>query len=742
MKNLFYFITAAVVLFAAAAFVTPQTSTYKGSFFVQDKDITITGTVRDNNGNPLMGASVLEKGTQRGAMTDIDGKYSLNVTNDKAIIVFSYIGFTPREIQLGKSQILDVIMTVSTTLEECIVVGYTKETASKEYPVTTTAEKFQKNRRQNKKIFDALSGKVTGVRIQKDDEVIQDSRSETKNYDVDGKKNQKSPTPPAPQTLQVAPPPPPNTTTPKQMVKADEPKPAPAPQPTPPVSMASGDVKKPKTAIETGATTIKMDTLLDYAAERYEEIYENPFLAATKTPLSTFSIDVDAAAYSNMRRFVNNGALPPKDAVRIEEMINYFNYDYPEPKGEHPFEIITEIADCPWQKGHKLLHIGLQGKRIAKADLPATNLVFLIDVSGSMNSSNKLPLLQQSLNLLIDNLRQNDFVSIVVYAGAAGVVLNPTNGSDKPGIKAAINRLQAGGSTAGGAGIELAYNMARKNFIRGGNNRVILATDGDFNVGVSNDDALVKLIEKERESGVFLTVLGFGMGNYQDAKMQKLADKGNGNHAYIDNIDEAKKVLINEFGGTIFAIAKDVKLQLEFNQEQVKGYRLIGYENRLLADKDFDDDTKDAGELGAGHTVTALYEIIPANYQTPYIVDTDQSRVDLEPATAFSGQSNELVHIKFRYKEPDGKKSKLLEKGAVDMNIPWEKSSDNFRWSAAVAEFGLLLRDSKYQGASSWNGLKKMAENAKGKDTNGYRAEMIRLVEDATILAKKPMAGK
>lgn len=741
MKNLFYFITATVVLFAAVAFVTPQTSTYKGSFFVQDKDITITGTVRDNNGNPLMGASVLEKGTQSGSMTDIDGKYSLNVTHDKAIIVFSYIGFTSQEIQLGKSQILDVVMTGSTTLEECIVVGYARETASKEYPVTTTAEKVQKNRRQNKKDIEALSEKTTGVRVQEDDEVIQDFRSETKNYDVDGEKIQKSPTPPAPQTLQVAPPPP-NTTTPKQMVKAEEPKSAPAPQPAPPVSIANGDVKKPKTVVEPGASTIKMDTLMDYAAERYEEIYENPFLTATKTPLSTFSIDVDAAAYSNMRRFVNNGALPPKDAVRIEEMINYFNYDYPEPKGEHPFEIITEVADCPWQKGHKLLHIGLQGKRIAKADLPATNLVFLIDVSGSMNSSNKLPLLQQSLNLLVDNLRQNDFVSIVVYAGAAGVVLNPTNGSDKPGIKAAINRLQAGGSTAGGAGIELAYNMARKNFIQGGNNRVILATDGDFNVGVSNDDALVKLIEKERESGVFLTVLGFGMGNYQDAKMQKLADKGNGNHAYIDNIDEAKKVLINEFGGTIFAIAKDVKLQLEFNQEQVKGYRLIGYENRLLADKDFDDDTKDAGELGAGHTVTALYEIIPANYQTPYIVDTDESRVDLKPTTVFPGHSNELVHIKFRYKEPDGKKSKLLEKGAVDMNIPWEKSSENFRWSAAVAEFGLLLRDSKYQGTSSWNSLKKMAENAKGKDANGYRAEMIRLVEDATILAKKPIAGK
>ncbi|HRF41540.1 MAG TPA: VWA domain-containing protein, partial [Saprospiraceae bacterium] len=344
--------------------------------------------------------------------------------------------------------------------------------------------------------------------------------------------------------------------------------------------------------------------------EDYSPIAENRFHKATDTPLSTFSIDVDAASYSNMRRFLKNGQMPPADAVRIEEMINYFDYQYPQPTGEHPFEVVAEMSECPWQPEHRLLHIGLKGREIATDKLPPSNLVFLIDVSGSMDSPNKLPLLQSAFRLLVNQLRPQDKVAMVVYAGAAGLVLEPTDGNDKQKILEALQRLQAGGSTAGGAGIRLAYDVARQHFVKGGNNRVILATDGDFNVGASSDADMVRLIEEERKSGVFLTVLGFGMGNYKDNKMQQLSNAGNGNHAYIDDIDEAKKVLVEEFGGTLFTIAKDVKIQIEFNPAQVAGYRLIGYENRLLNKEDFNDDKKDAGELGAGHTVTALYEIV------------------------------------------------------------------------------------------------------------------------------------
>ncbi|HRG82858.1 MAG TPA: von Willebrand factor type A domain-containing protein, partial [Chitinophagaceae bacterium] len=345
---------------------------------------------------------------------------------------------------------------------------------------------------------------------------------------------------------------------------------------------------------------------IDYNREGYDKITENRFLKATDNPLSTFSIDVDAAAYSNIRRFINNSQLPPAGAVRIEEMVNYFKYEYPQPTNGDPFSINTEISDAPWNKDHKLVLIGLQGKKIPTENLPASNLVFLIDVSGSMQTAERLPLVKSSLKMLVDQLRQEDKISIVVYAGAAGLALPPTSGADKTKIKDAIDQLEAGGSTAGGAGIKLAYRVAAENFVKKGNNRVILCTDGDFNVGESSDDAMERLIEQERKSGVFLTVLGYGMGNYQDAKMQKLADKGNGNHAYIDGIAEAKKVLVNEFGGTLFTIAKDVKLQVEFNPAKVQGYRLIGYENRMLAKEDFNDDKKDAGELGSGHTVTAL----------------------------------------------------------------------------------------------------------------------------------------
>lgn len=476
--------------------------------------------------------------------------------------------------------------------------------------------------------------------------------------------------------------------------------------------------------------------------ETYSPITENEFHAVTKDPLSTFSIDVDAAAYSNLRRFINSGQKPPVDAVRIEEMINYFAYDYPQPKGKHPFEVITEIADCPWNEDHQLVHIGLQGKKIATDNLPPSNLVFLLDVSGSMRAANKLPLLQTSLNLLVNNLRAEDKVAIVVYAGAAGTVLPSTKGTDQQKIKEAINKLQAGGSTAGAAGIELAYKIAKENFVKKGNNRVILATDGDFNVGVSSDEALVKLIEKERKSGVFLTVLGFGEGNYQDHKMQELADRGNGNHAYIDNILEAKKVLVNEFGGTLFTIAKDVKLQIEFNPSKVQNYRLIGYENRILAAEDFNNDRKDAGELGAGHTVTALYEIIPTGVKSKFSNSVDPLKYQANTTPKASNNSKELMTIKLRYKQPDGDKSALIEKPIVDQKISLKKTSDNFRFSAAVAEFGLLLRDSEFKNKANFAQAIQLAKSAKGKDENGYRAELIRLMEMSELMNGSKIAEK
>ncbi|MBU0552012.1 von Willebrand factor type A domain-containing protein [Myxococcota bacterium] len=465
--------------------------------------------------------------------------------------------------------------------------------------------------------------------------------------------------------------------------------------------------------------------------EGYDAIKENDFRATSKEPLSTFSIDVDTAAYANVRRFLNQSRLPPAGAVRIEELINYFNYEYPGPESE-PFSINTEISTAPWDPRHRLVHIGLQGKKVNIQALPPSNMVFLIDVSGSMFSANKLPLLQAGFKLLVQNMRPVDRVAIVVYAGAAGMVLPSTPGKERQKIIDALDGLRAGGSTAGGAGIKLAYKVAQENFIKGGNNRIILATDGDFNVGQSSDDELIKLIEKKRKSGVFLTILGFGMGNYQDAKMQKLADKGNGNHAYIDSILEAKKVLVSEMGGTLFTIAKDVKIQVEFNPTKVKGYRLVGYENRVMANQDFNDDKKDAGELGAGHTVTALYEIIPAGSDeaVPGVDALKYQKTQLSDAAG----SNELMTIKLRYKAPDGDTSKLITHPLLDSDVALAGTSDNYRFSAAVAMFGMILRDSKHKGQSTWEQVESLATGAKGKDSEGYRAEFIQLTKKAALL--------
>lgn len=458
--------------------------------------------------------------------------------------------------------------------------------------------------------------------------------------------------------------------------------------------------------------------------ESYAVIEENSFERTNLSPLSTFSIDVDKASYSNIRRMINTGEAVTPDAVKIEEMINYFDYEYPQPKGIHPFSINTEVAKTPWHQDTKIVKIGLQGKTYANDELPASNLTFLIDVSGSMGSHNKLPLLKSAFRLLVKQLREKDKVSIVVYAGAAGVVLKPTSGAQKEKILEALDNLNSGGSTAGGEGIKLAYKLAEKNFKKQGNNRVILATDGDFNVGASSDKDMEKLIADKRKSGVFLSVLGFGYGNYKDSKLETLADKGNGNHAYIDNMQEAQKVFGKEFGGTLYTIAKDVKIQVEFNPNKVQAYRLIGYENRMLNDEDFVDDTKDAGELGSGHTVTALYEIVPTNVKSDYLKNSDDLKYT-KPSVE-KQYSDELFTVKFRYKKPDEDKS--IEMVHVQKDEVYEASND-LKFSSAVALFGMQLRNSKYHNNSNTQDVIALAKAGRGKDDNGYRAEFLRLVK-------------
>ena len=474
------------------------------------------------------------------------------------------------------------------------------------------------------------------------------------------------------------------------------------------------------------ASKIYMSDQIYSSNEEYNHFSENRFKTATDEPLSTFSIDVDAASYSNMRRFVNQGQMPPKDAVRTEELINYFSYNYAQPTGSDPVKISTEIGVCPWNEKHRLFSIGIKAKEIAGENLPASNLVFLIDVSGSMYGATRLDLVKSSLKLLVNNLRGKDRVAIVVYAGSAGEVLPSTPGSDKQKIREALDNLIAGGSTAGGAGIQLAYKIAQKNFIDGGNNRIILCTDGDFNVGVSSVGGLESLIEERRKSGVFLTVLGYGMGNHKDNRMQTLAEKGNGNHAYIDNLQEANKVLVQEFGGTIYTVAKDVKLQLEFNPAYVQAYRLIGYESRLLNKEDFNDDTKDAGEMGAGHVVTALYEIVPTGVNSSYS-GVDPLKYQVNDAKPFTNPSKELLTVKLRYKEPNGNESKKIEVAVVDDKA--DRVSSDFRFAASVSMFGQLLRDSDFKGEATYDKVISLAKTGLDNDLQGYRREFIRLVE-------------
>lgn len=477
-------------------------------------------------------------------------------------------------------------------------------------------------------------------------------------------------------------------------------------------------------------------------AESYSHLEENPFLAVARAPLSTFAVDVDTASYTNTRRFLNENQLPPKDAVRIEEFINYLSYDYPQPVGTAPFSVTTEVSSCPWDASHRLVHIGLQGKRIAQENLPPGNLVFLIDVSGSMMEPDKLPLIKSSLAMLAEQLTARDHVAIVVYAGQSGLVLPSTPGDHKGEIIGALARLEAGGSTNGGEGIQLAYKIAQTNFIKGGINRVILATDGDFNVGVTSEDDLSRLIEEKRKSGVFLSVLGFGTGNVKDSTMEKLADCGNGNYAYVDTLNEARKVFGQEIGGTLYTIAKDVKIQVEFNPQLAAAYRLIGYENRLLADRDFNDDKKDAGDIGAGHTVTALYEVVPygQKYRNSGVDELKYQKPAQSSATTTN--SKELLTVKLRYKEPQANVSKLLNIGVVDGGEQFDKASDNLKFSSAVAAFGMLLKDSKYRGDVSYNQVLQLAKASTGTDLQGYRTEFVHLVERARNLSVQHNARK
>jgi Ca-activated chloride channel family protein len=472
---------------------------------------------------------------------------------------------------------------------------------------------------------------------------------------------------------------------------------------------------------------------INHNTEEYDFIQENTFQTPKNAPLSTFSIDVDAASYSNVRRMINNGQAPYKDAVRIEEMINYFDYDYPDAKSDHPFSIISEVSNAPWNKAHKLVHIGIQGKKLDCQKTDPMNLVFLIDVSGSMSAANKLPLLKSSLKLLLNELSEADKISIVTYAGAAGLVLPPTSATEKYTIINALDRLQSGGSTAGGHGIKLAYKVAEENLIENGNNRVILATDGDFNIGISSTSEMVRLIEAKRKSGIYLTITGFGMGNYKDGRMEQISNAGNGNYYYIDNIKEARKVFVTEMQATLFTIAKDVKIQVEFNPNKVQAYRLIGYENRKLKAEDFKDDEKDAGELGAGHTVTALYEIIPTGIESTFVKNVDELKYQINENKS-KIKSDELLTVKFRYKNPNENKSILITNVLMDMSIDINSTSNNFRFSAAVAAFGMLLRDSEFKQNASFDEVITLALGSKGNDLEGYRSEFINIVRSMKLL--------
>jgi Ca-activated chloride channel family protein len=679
---------------------------------------TITGKVTDSNGG-LFGAVISVKGTNITTSTDFDGNYIIEAQATDRLLI-QYSGYDSQEILIENQTLINVKLT--TSLDQVVVIGYRSSSKSRSRVASSTVTTKTIKSRPNANIVQTLSGQVAGIHIRHSKG--QPGANTTNSLRGIGSINGSQ------QPLIIV-----NGSP----MSSDEMK---------NVNVAQiSSVNVLKDASQTsmygnkganGVIEIKTngDVKMEGAAivmrqinhlfenESYKNIEENEFEQVGTSPLSTFSIDVDKASYSNVRRMINNGQTVEPDAVKIEEMINYFKYDYQQPAADLPFAVHTNVSNTPWNKETQLVKIGLQGKDIDREKLPASHLTFLIDVSGSMSSENKLPLLKSAFKILVQQLRAEDKVSIVVYAGAAGIVLEPTSGADKETIIRALDQLNSGGSTAGGEGIELAYKVAQEHFIKNGNNRVILATDGDFNVGASSDRAMEKLIEEKRKSGVFLSVLGMGYGNYQDSKLETLADKGNGNHAYIDNIQEAHKVFGKEFNGSMYTIAKDVKLQVEFNPKNVLAYRLIGYENRLLATEDFVDDNKDAGELGIGHTVTALYEIVPTGKSSEHLKElTDLKYTN----TSFSKDFNdELFTVKLRYKKPDGDKSIAME--FVQRNKT-TKADDNMQFAAAVALFGMQLRHSKYTNSTDLDAVIKLAKKGKGTDEDGYRAEFIRLVE-------------
>jgi Ca-activated chloride channel family protein len=717
---------------------------------------TISGIVTDETNYPLPGANVMIKGTSQRTQTNFSGEFSLQAEKGDTL-VFQYVGFENGYATVEKSDVLNFKMqAASQALSEVVVVGYgtsKKKNRNKEVmsvaAVSSGSAPNINNSNNSYSVNQALQGRVAGVQITNNPGYLSQaspgasptiairgiasiSKSNDPLYIIDGV--------------------PVNANDFKQL-KPENVKDINVLKDASATSLygsrASNGViiintkngiqqniskkeleKRLKKLDKNRKTkdTIIAPKQIEVSQEDYDNFVENQFESPKSAPLSTFSIDVDNASYTNVRRFINNGQSVPKDAVRVEEMVNFFKYKYPQPQDQNPFSINTEYSECPWNPKHQLLKIGLQGKNIPTENLPASNLVFLVDVSGSMSDANKLPLLKQSLKILVNELRKKDKVAIVVYAGAAGLVLPPTTGDEKQTIIDALEKLNAGGSTAGGAGIELAYKLAQENFIKGGNNRVILATDGDFNVGASSNTDMQTLIEEKRKSGVFLTCLGYGMGNYKDSKMETLADKGNGNYAYIDNIQEANRFLGKEFKGSMFAIAKDVKIQIEFNPKQVQAYRLIGYENRKLRPEDFTNDAIDAGELGSNHTVTALYEVIPTGVNSDFLTNQPDLKYTKTNPTE-DNYSDELATIKFRYKKPDGDKSIEMIKVIENKSTPLKSSSDDFKFSAAVAWFGLKLRDSNLVPNKATEDIKKLAKEGLSNDEDGYKAEFIRLVE-------------
>lgn len=669
------------------------------------QQVKVTGKVTDDQSLPLPGVNIVIKGSPNGTQTDFDGNYTISATIGDTL-VFLYVGFeTTEEKVTASSTIMDIkLIPASSQLEEVVVTAYgvRKSRSVVGYALSSTSGRKSRRKPRRRK-----QANKSGVQIFNTGNAVKlrgaSTISGTKQplYVVDGVPID---------TKDIA------------VVKAID-----------PAKIVKLEVLKNKEGASVYGSKAKHGCIVitthsgNYKVqndESYREIVENDFKRVHMAPLSTFSIDVDKASYSNIRRMINNGVKVPADAVKIEEMINYFNYQYEQPKDEHPFAIHTEYASTPWNTKTQLVKIGLKGKEIPQHEIPPSNLVFLIDVSGSMSASNKLPLLKKAFKLLVNQLREKDKVSIVVYAGAAGMVLKPTSGANKHEINQALQNLEAGGSTAGGEGIRLAYKIAKENFIKNGNNRVILATDGDFNVGISSDKDMKKMIEEKRKSDVFLTCLGFGMGNYKDSKLETLADTGNGNHAYIDTMQEAQRVLGKEFGGTLYTIAKDVKIQVEFNPGKVQAYRLIGYENRLLADEDFIDDTKDAGELGSGHTVTALYEVIPVGVKSKYIKEI--AGLKYTRSTINKEYGDELLTVKFRYKKPQEKKSiEMVHVLHTDLKT---SASQDFNFAASIAWFGMKLRSSKYLKNQNLKDIIALAEANKEKDNQGYKAEFIRLM--------------